>query len=154
VILCTDGDFNVGVSSDSELVRLIEEKRQSGVTLSVLGFGTGNWQDGKMEQLADHGNGNFAYIDSLDEAKRVLVDRMSGTLVTIAKDVKLQVDFNAGKVAAYRLIGFEDRMLAAQDFRNDRKDAGEIGAGLAVTALYEVVQVGVPVNEPGTIEPS
>jgi Ca-activated chloride channel family protein len=139
VILCTDGDFNVGVSSEGELIRLIEEKRESGVFLSILGFGTGNWQDQKMEMLSNHGNGNFAYIDSIDEAKRSLVDRLSGTLVTIAKDVKVQVEFNPAKVGAYRLIGYANRLLAAQDFNDDTKDAGEIGAGHTVTALYEII---------------
>jgi Ca-activated chloride channel family protein len=138
VILCTDGDFNVGVSSEAELVRLIEEKRASGVFLSVLGFGSGNFQEPKMQQLAKHGNGNFAFIDSIAEGKKVLVDQMGGTLVTIAKDVKIQVDFNPGKVGKYRLIGYENRIMAAQDFRDDRKDAGEIGAGHTVTALYEI----------------
>jgi Ca-activated chloride channel family protein len=146
VILCTDGDFNVGVSNDNDLVRLIEDKRTTGVFLSVLGFGTGNFKDGKMEQLANHGNGNFAYIDNIDEAKRTLVDRMTGTLVTIAKDVKIQVEFNPAKVQAYRLIGYENRVLAAQDFNDDRKDAGEIGAGHTVTALYEVVPPGVAID--------
>jgi Ca-activated chloride channel family protein len=146
VILCTDGDFNVGVSNDNELVRLIEAKCTTGVFLSVLGFGTGNFKDGKMEQLANHGNGAFAYIDSLDEAKRTLVDRLSGTLVTIAKDVKIQIEFNPAKVAAFRLIGYENRVLAAQDFNNDRKDAGEIGAGHTVTALYEIVPPGVAID--------
>jgi len=150
VILCTDGDFNVGVSDQNELVRMIEEKRTSGVYLSVLGFGTGNLQDGKMEQLANHGNGAFAYIDTIDEGRRVLVEKMAGTLVTIAKDVKIQVEFNPGKVQAYRLIGYENRVMAAQDFNDDRKDAGEIGAGLTVTALYEVVPMGVVFNPPPT----
>ncbi len=142
VILATDGDFNVGASSDSEMVRLIEEKREDGTFLTVLGFGTGNLQDAKMEQIADHGNGNFAYIDSRLEARKVLVNEMGGTLVTIAKDVKIQVEFNPSRVAAYRLIGYENRLLAAQDFNDDTKDAGELGAGHSVTALYEVVPVG------------
>jgi Ca-activated chloride channel family protein len=153
VILCTDGDFNVGVSSDGALVNLIEEKRQSGVFLSVLGFGTGNWQDAKMEAISNAGNGNFAYIDSLDEAHRVLVEEMGGTLVTVAKDLKLQVDFNPNKVNAYRLIGYENRVLAAQDFADDTKDAGEVGAGHSLTALFEVVPVGVDIDLPG-VEPS
>ncbi|MBT8488061.1 MAG: VWA domain-containing protein, partial [Gemmatimonadetes bacterium] len=143
VILATDGDFNVGASSDAEMIRLIEEKREQGTFLTVLGFGTGNLQDAKMEQIADHGNGNFSYIDSELEAKKVLVDEMGGTLVTIAKDVKIQVEFNPARVAAYRLIGYENRLLAAEDFNDDTKDAGELGAGHSVTALYEVVPVGV-----------
>lgn len=143
VILATDGDFNVGVSSDAELVRTIEEKREQGVFLSVLGFGTGNLQDAKMEQLADKGNGNYAYIDGLFEAKKVLVSQMGGTLLAIAKDVKIQVEFNPAKVQAYRLIGYENRLLQAQDFNDDKKDAGELGAGHSVTALYEIIPVGV-----------
>jgi Ca-activated chloride channel family protein len=139
VILATDGDFNVGVSSRGDLVRLIENKRKSGVFLSVLGFGTGNVKDSTMEQLADKGNGNYAYIDSILEAKKVLVEEAGGTLVTIAKDVKLQVEFNPKEVASYRLIGYENRKLAHSDFNDDTKDAGEIGAGHSVTALYEVV---------------
>ncbi|MEK0177964.1 vWA domain-containing protein [Microcoleus anatoxicus] len=143
VILATDGDFNVGTSSDGELVRLIEEKREQGVFLSVLGFGTGNLQDAKMEQLADKGNGNYAYIDSLLEAKKVLVTQMGGTLFTIAKDVKIQVEFNPAKVQAYRLVGYENRVLQNQDFNDDKKDAGELGAGHSVTAIYEIIPVGV-----------
>ncbi|HLO52608.1 MAG TPA: von Willebrand factor type A domain-containing protein [Kamptonema sp.] len=143
VILATDGDFNVGTSSDAELVRLIEEKREQGVLLTVLGFGTGNLQDAKMEQLADKGNGNYAYIDSMLEAKKVLVNQMGGTLFTIAKDVKIQVEFNPAKVQAYRLIGYENRRLQNQDFNDDKKDAGELGAGHSVTALYEIIPVGV-----------
>ncbi len=143
VILATDGDFNVGVSSDGELVRLIEEKRKTGVFLTVLGFGQGNLKDAKMEQLADHGNGNYAYIDNLLEARKTLVHELGGTLFTVAKDVKIQVEFNPAHVRAYRLIGYENRLLAAEDFANDTKDAGEIGAGHSVTALYEIVPVGV-----------
>jgi len=142
VILATDGDFNVGVSSDGELVRLIEDYRNQGVFLTVLGVGMGNLKDAKMEQLADKGNGNYAYIDNLQEAKKVLVTEMGGTLLTIAKDVKVQVEFNPAKVQAYRLIGYENRMLQAQDFNNDKKDAGELGAGHSVTALYEIIPVG------------
>ncbi|HKP95831.1 MAG TPA: VWA domain-containing protein [Fibrobacteria bacterium] len=138
VILATDGDFNVGVSSDAELVRLIEEKRESGVFLSVLGFGTGNLKDSKMEQLADKGNGNYFYIDNLGEARKVLVEKMTGTLCAIAKDVKLQIEFNPALVESYRLVGYENRVLAAEDFNDDRKDAGELGAGAGVTALYEI----------------
>lgn len=146
VILCTDGDFNVGVTSDDALVRLIEEQAKTGVFLSVLGFGTGNLQDSKMELLADKGNGNYAYIDSLNEARKVLVDQMVGTLITIAKDVKIQVEFNPARAAAYRLIGYENRVLAKEDFNNDKKDAGEIGAGHTVTALYEVVPAGTSIS--------
>ena len=142
VILCTDGDFNVGVSDEGQLTRMIEEKAKTGVFLSVLGFGTGNLQDSKMEALADRGNGNYAYIDSLAEAEKVLVEQMGGTLVTIAKDVKIQVDFNPAQVDAYRLIGYENRMLEARDFEDDAKDAGEIGAGHSVTALYELIPPG------------
>jgi len=142
VILATDGDFNVGVSSDGALTRLIEEKRRSGVFLTVLGFGTGNYKDSKMEKLADKGNGNYAYIDDILEARKVLVNEMGGTLVTIAKDVKIQVEFNPQQVKAYRLIGYENRMLAKEDFANDTKDAGELGAGHSVTALYELIPAG------------
>ncbi len=141
VILATDGDFNVGPSSDAALVRLIEEKREGGVFLSVLGFGTGNLKDAKMEQLADKGNGNYAYIDNMLEAKKVLVSEMGGTLYTIAKDVKIQVEFNPALVKGYRLIGYENRIMAAEDFDDDKKDAGELGAGHSVTALYEIVPI-------------
>jgi Ca-activated chloride channel family protein len=139
VILATDGDFNVGVTSDKALDRLIEEKRKSGVFLSVLGYGRGNMQDATMESLADKGNGNYAYIDSIDEARKVLVDEAAATLVTIAKDVKIQVEFDRTEVASWRLVGYENRKLAHRDFTDDTKDAGEIGAGHTVTALYEVV---------------
>ncbi len=142
VILATDGDFNVGISDTSELVRLIEEKRKSGIFLSIAGFGTGNLKDEKMESLADKGNGNYSYIDNLLEAKKVFVNEMGGTFFTIAKDVKIQVEFNPAHVKAYRLIGYENRMLQARDFNDDTKDAGEIGAGHSVTALYEVVTTG------------
>ena len=144
VILATDGDFNVGASSDAEMERLIEEKRQQGTFLSVLGFGRGNLKDSKMETLADKGNGNYAYIDDIAEAKKVFGAEMGGTLLTLAKDVKLQVEFNPEKVASYRLIGYENRMLRKEDFDDDTKDAGEIGAGHSVTALYEVVPKGSP----------
>ncbi len=143
VILCTDGDFNVGASSDDELERMIEEERKSGVFLTVLGYGTGNYQDAKMQKLADKGNGNHAYIDGFNEARKVLVNEFGGTLFTIAKDVKLQIEFNPTKVQAYRLIGYENRMLNKEDFNNDKKDAGELGSGHTVTALYEVIPVGV-----------
>lgn len=139
VILATDGDFNIGMSSNEAMVQLIERQRKKGIYLSVLGFGTGNYQDDKMEQLADNGNGNYAYIDNLKEAKKVLVNEMSGTLFTIAKDVKLQLEFNPAHVAAYRLIGYENRKLKDEDFNDDTKDAGELGAGHTVTALYEIV---------------
>ncbi len=146
VILATDGDFNVGVSSTSELVKLIEEKREQGIDLSILGFGTGNLKDSKMEQIANNGNGNYYYIDNLLEAKKVLVSEMGGTLHTIAKDVKIQVEFNPQNVKAYRLIGYENRLLADEDFNNDEKDAGELGAGHTVTALYEVIPEGVTIS--------
>ncbi|MEM7158700.1 MAG: VWA domain-containing protein [Myxococcota bacterium] len=142
VILATDGDFNVGVTSQGDLIRLIESKRESGVFLSVLGFGTGNLQDSTMEQLADKGNGNYAYIDSATEAHKVLVEQAGATLMTIAKDVKIQVEFNPVEVSSYRLVGYENRALAHRDFNDDTKDAGEIGAGHTVTALYEVVPTG------------
>lgn len=150
VILATDGDFNVGISSDADLVRLIEQKRDEGTFLSVLGFGYGNYQDSKMEQLADKGNGNYAYIDSTNEAKKVFVDQMGGTLLPIAKDVKLQLEFNPTKVKSYRLIGYEDRMLNNQDFNDDKKDAGELGAGTTVTALYEIIPADSKEQIPST----
>ncbi|PKL74966.1 MAG: hypothetical protein CVV27_17790 [Candidatus Melainabacteria bacterium HGW-Melainabacteria-1] len=139
VILATDGDFNVGASSDGELERLIAAKRQEGTFLTVLGYGMGNYKDNKLELLANKGNGNYAYIDSIAEARKVLVQEAGGTLLTIAKDVKLQLEFNPAKVASYRLIGYENRLLAAEDFANDAKDAGELGAGHTVTALYQIV---------------
>ncbi len=143
VILATDGDFNVGASSDDAMEDLIEEQREYGVFLTALGFGMGNYKDAKMEILADKGNGNYAYIDNILEAKKVLVNEFGGTLFTIAKDVKIQVEFNPAKVQAYRLIGYENRLLAPEDFNNDKKDAGELGAGHTVTALYEIIPVGV-----------
>ena len=149
VILATDGDFNIGVTSRDDLTRLIEREREGGVFLSVLGVGTGNLKDSTMEMLADKGNGNYAYLDSLEEARRVLVRQASATLETIAKDVKIQVEFNPKVVSAYRLIGYDNRMLRNRDFNDDRKDAGEIGAGHTVTALYEIVPVGVEVREAG-----
>ena len=142
VILATDGDFNVGVSSDAEMIRLVERRRGEGTFLTVLGFGTGNLKDTKMEQMADHGNGHYAYIDSYNEARKVFVREFGGTLFTVAKDVKIQVEFNPARVQAYRLLGYENRLLAREDFADDRKDAGELGAGQSVTALYEVVPVG------------
>jgi Ca-activated chloride channel homolog len=149
VILATDGDFNVGTTSEGELVRLIEEKRQSGVFLSVLGFGTGNVKDATMEQLADKGNGNYAYIDTASEAHKVLGTQLGGTLATIAKDVKLQLEFNPAQAAAYRLIGYENRLLRDEDFNDDSRDAGDMGAGHTVTALYEVVPAGEKWENPG-----
>ncbi|MFC7666696.1 YfbK domain-containing protein [Hymenobacter humi] len=144
VILATDGDFNVGESSDQAMEQLIVDQRESGVFLTVLGCGRGNLRDARMETLADKGNGNYAYLDNLDEAGRVLVAQFGGTLFTLAKDVKLQVEFNPARVANYRLVGYENRLLEAEDFNNDRKDAGELGAGHTVTALYEIVPVGSP----------
>ena len=154
VVLATDGDFNVGVSSTSELVRLIEERRAEGTFLTVLGFGMGNLKDGRMEQLADKGNGNYAYIESPLEARKTLVHEMGGTLLTVAKDVKLQIEFNPARVQAYRLIGYENRLLRNEDFTDDRKDAGDMGAGHSVTALYEIIPVGVPLDvKVGTTPP-
>jgi Ca-activated chloride channel family protein len=148
VILASDGDFNVGASSDAEMIRLIEQRRDEGTFLTVLSFGTGNLQDAKMEQIADHGNGNFAYIDSAHEAQKVLVKEFGGTLHIIAKDVKLQVEFNPARVQAYRLIGYENRILAAEDFNDDLKDSGDLGAGHTVTALYEIIPTGVDTSTP------
>lgn len=139
IILATDGDLNVGVSTPEELTALVEKERETGVYLSVLGFGTGNLKDNRLEALADNGNGNYAYIDSIDEAKRVLVSEMSGTLFTVAKDSKIQVEFNPENVYAYKLIGYENRALDDKDFEDDTKDAGDIGAGQQVTALYEII---------------
>ena len=141
IILATDGDLNVGISSEADLIKLVENKRETGVFLSCLGFGTGNYQDSKMEALADYGNGNYSYIDSTAEATRVLKDEMWSTLFTVAKDVKFQVEFNPEQVKAYRLVGYENREMAAEDFANDKKDGGEVGSGQTVTVLYEVVPV-------------
>ena len=152
VILCTDGDFNVGVTNQSDLIEMIESKAKTGVFLTVLGFGMGNYKDSTLEKLADKGNGNYGYIDTIVEARKVLVSEMGGTLVTIAKDVKIQVEFNPAKVNAYRLIGYENRLMAAEDFNDDTKDAGEIGAGHTVTALYEIVPAGVAIDLPKTDE--
>jgi Ca-activated chloride channel family protein len=143
VILCTDGDFNVGMSSDDDMERLIEQERKSGIFLTVLGYGMGNYKDNKMQKLADKGNGNHAYIDGMSEAKKVLVNEFGGTLFTIAKDVKLQVEFNPAKVQGYRLVGYENRMLNKEDFNDDKKDAGDLGSGHTVTALYEIIPVGI-----------
>lgn len=142
VILASDGDFNVGESSDAAMVRLIEEHRDQGIFLTVLGFGTGNLKDSRMEQIADRGNGHYAYVDNLNEARRVFVREFAGTLVTIARDVKIQVEFNPARVDAYRLVGYENRALRNEDFADDRKDAGELGAGHTVTALYEILPTG------------
>ena len=142
VIMATDGDFNVGITSEGELTNLLQEKATSGIFLSVLGFGMGNYKDSKLESMADKGNGNYAYIDSIDEARKVLVEEAGGTLFTVAKDVKIQVDFNPAAIKGYRLIGYENRVMAAEDFADDTKDGGEIGAGHQVTALYEIVPVG------------
>ena len=149
VILATDGDFNVGVTSMDALTRLIEDKRRTGVFLSVLGVGAGNLKDATMERLADKGNGNYSYLDSLTEARRVLVAEAGSTLVTVAKDVKIQVEFNPAMVGAYRLVGYENRRLRARDFNDDTKDAGEMGAGHTVTALYEIVPPGEDLNAGG-----
>jgi Ca-activated chloride channel family protein len=148
VILATDGDFNVGVTSIDDLARLIEEKRSTGVFLSVLGVGTGNLKDATMEKLADKGNGNYSYLDSLTEARRVLIAEAGSTLVTVAKDVKIQVEFNPAQVGAYRLVGYENRRLRSRDFNDDTKDAGEMGAGHSVTALYEIVPPGEDAGAP------
>ncbi len=148
VILATDGDFNVGVSSDGELLRLIEKQRESGVFLTVLGFGTGNIKDSKMELLADKGNGSYSYVDTIHEARKVLVSELGGTLNTIAKDVKIQVEFNPVRVQAYRLIGYENRLMRAEEFNDDKKDAGEMGAGHSVTALYEIIPIEVRAKLP------
>ena len=139
VILASDGDFNVGPSSQADLQKLIENKRESGVFLTVLGFGMGNYRDGLAETLANKGNGNYAYIDSMQEAKKTLVNEFGGTMMTIAKDVKLQIQFNPAAVQSYRLIGYENRLLRNEDFDNDKKDAGELGSGHTVTAIYEVI---------------
>ena len=152
VILCTDGDFNVGLTNEGELARLVEEKAKMGVALTVLGFGMGNYQDSTLQLLAQKGNGNYGYIDSRREAEKLLVEQVNGTLVTVAKDVKIQVDFNPARVASYRLIGYENRLLQAQDFNRDAVDAGEVGAGHAITALYEIVPVGVP-DDPAAAMP-
>ena len=152
IILCTDGDFNVGVSSDEGLEKLIEQERKSGVFLTVLGYGMGNYKDSKMQVLAEKGNGNHAYIDNLQEANRVLVNEFGATMHTVAKDVKLQIEFNPSQVQAYRLIGYESRLLKDEDFNNDAKDAGEMGAGHTVTAFYEVVPAGVKSDFTGKVD--
>ncbi|NHA06514.1 DUF3520 domain-containing protein [Mucilaginibacter sp. HC2] len=153
VMLATDGDFNVGASSDDDMEKLIEKERESGISLSVLGFGMGNYKDSKMETLADKGNGNYAYIDNITEARKTLISEFGGTLFTIAKDVKLQVEFNPGKVQAYRLLGYENRALNKEDFNNDKKDAGDMGSGHTVTAFYEIVPAGVKDDYSGSVDP-
>ena len=153
VVWATDGDFNVGVSSTSELVRIMEEKRKDGIFLTLLGFGGGNLKDSRMQQLADQGNGNYFYIDTIKEARKVLVNELGSTLYTIAKDVKIQIEFNPAAVKNYRLVGYEKRLLAKEDFNNDKKDAGEIGAGHTVTALYELVPVGSKEGSAQTVDP-
>jgi Ca-activated chloride channel family protein len=153
IVLATDGDFNVGPSSDDALISLIEKQRQSGIFLSVLGYGMGNYKDEKMEQIADKGNGNHYYIDNSNEAKKVLVKEFGGTLFTIARDVKIQVEFNPAAVQSYRLIGYENRMLAAEDFNDDKKDAGELGSGHRVTALYELIPAGVKDEFTTSVDP-
>ena len=152
VILATDGDFNVGISEDKDLIKLIESKRDDGIFLTVLGFGNDNYQDAKMEKLADKGNGNYAYVDNILEAKKVLVKEIGGTLITIAKDVKVQIEFNPRFVKEYRLIGYDNRMLAHEDFNNDKKDAGDIGSGHSVTALYEIIPTNNDMNNRKTYE--
>lgn len=147
VILATDGDLNVGLSSQEELTALIEEKRDMGIFLSVLGFGMGNYKDSRLEALADNGNGNYAYIDSIDEAERVLVTEMNGTMFTVAKDAKVQVEFNPANVSYYRLVGYENRLLDDRDFEDDTKDAGDVGAGQQVTALYEIIPTEAKAEE-------
>ena len=153
VILATDGDFNVGISSTSDMVRLIEQKRKTGIYLTITGFGMGNYKDGRMEQISNAGNGNYYYIDNISEARKVFVNEMQATLFTIAKDVKIQVEFNPDKVQAYRLIGYENRMLIAEDFNDDKKDAGELGAGHTVTALYEIIPQGITSEFVKSIDP-
>jgi Ca-activated chloride channel family protein len=142
IILATDGDFNVGVSSNAEMERLVVDKSNKGIFRTVMGFGMGNYKDDRLEIIANKGNGNYAYIDNLQEAQKTLVSEFGGTLFTIAKDVKFQIEFNPSKVLAYRLVGYENRLLNAEDFNDDKKDAGEIGAGHTVTALYEIIPVG------------
>jgi Ca-activated chloride channel family protein len=144
VILCTDGDFNVGITNRGDLTDLIMQKAATGVYLTVLGFGMDNFQDGTLKQLASKGNGNYGHIDNIEEAKKILIKQLSGTLVTIAKDVKIQVEFNPARVGAYRLIGYENRVMRNEEFNHDNADAGDIGAGHAVTAFYELIPVGHP----------
>jgi Ca-activated chloride channel family protein len=152
VLLCTDGDFNVGVTGTDALVAMMQEQAKSNIFLTCLGYGIGNYNDSMMEQISDKGNGTYAMVDNESEARRVMTEQLSGTLMTVAKDVKIQIEFNPAKVHSYRLIGYENRRLAAADFNNDKKDAGEIGAGHRVTALYEVVPVGQADSIPGAID--
>jgi Ca-activated chloride channel family protein len=153
IVMATDGDFNVGSSSDEDMEHLITKERESKVAISIMGFGMGNYKDSKMETLADKGNGNYAYIDNITEAHKALVSEFGGTLFTIAKDVKLQIEFNPAKVQAYRLLGYEDRMLNKEDFNNDKKDAGDMGSGHTVTALYEIVPAGIKDDYAGSVDP-
>jgi Ca-activated chloride channel family protein len=153
IVLATDGDFNVGASSDESMEQLITKERDSGVDLSIMGFGMGNYKDSKMETLADKGNGNYAYIDNITEAHKALVSEFGGTMFTVAKDVKLQIEFNPAKVQAYRLIGYENRMLAKEDFNNDKKDAGDMGSGHTVTAFYEIIPAGIKDDYVGSVDP-
>jgi Ca-activated chloride channel family protein len=153
VILATDGDFNVGVSNDNDLTQMIENYRDQGIYLTVLGFGIGNLKDSKMEKLADKGNGNYFYIDNINEGRKVLVNELGSTLFTIAKDVKVQVEFNPATVESYRLVGYENRTLAKEDFNDDIKDAGEMGAGHSVTALYEIIPTGGYPQSQGRVDP-
>jgi Ca-activated chloride channel family protein len=153
IIMATDGDFNVGPNSDEDMEQLIVHERQSRVAISIMGFGMGNLKDSKMEAMADKGNGNYAYIDNMTEAARAFVSEFAGTLYTVAKDVKIQIEFNPAKVQAYRLLGYEDRMLNKEDFNNDRKDAGDMGSGHTVTALYEIVPAGVKDDYAGSVDP-
>jgi Ca-activated chloride channel family protein len=153
IILATDGDFNVGASGDDDMEKLIEKERESGVFLSVLGYGMGNYKDSKMETLADKGNGNYAYIDNITEARKTLVSEFGGTLFTVAKDVKLQIEFNPAKVQAYRLLGYENRMLNKEDFNDDKKDAGDMGSGHTVTAFYEIVPAGIKDDYAVNVDP-
>jgi Ca-activated chloride channel family protein len=153
IILATDGDFNVGASSDDDMEKLIEKKRESGIFLSVLGYGMGNYKDSKMETLADEGNGNYAYIDNITEARKTLVSEFGGTLFTVAKDVKLQIEFNPAKVQAYRLLGYENRILNKEDFNDDKKDAGDMGSGHTVTAFYEIVPAGIKDDYMVSVDP-
>ncbi|PTQ95666.1 secreted protein with Ig-like and vWFA domain [Mucilaginibacter yixingensis] len=153
IVMATDGDFNVGASSDKSMEELITEERESKVDLSIMGFGMGNYKDSKMETLADKGNGNYAYIDNLTEAHKALVNEFGGTMFTVAKDVKLQIEFNPAKVQAYRLIGYENRLMAKEDFNNDKKDAGDMGSGHTVTAFYEIVPAGIKDDYAGSVDP-
>jgi Ca-activated chloride channel family protein len=152
VILCTDGDFNVGLTQRGDLESLIESEAKSGVYLTVLGFGMSNYKDSTLELLSNKGNGNYGYVDDFSEARRLLVDQMLGTLVTVAKDVKIQVEFNPARIAGYRLVGYENRMLRKEDFNNDKIDAGDVGAGHNVTAFYELIPAGQPVPGPGQVD--